>query len=71
MNLSLKKLLKELTILYVTNKEDDYRKINNVLEIFFDKIVYTDKQEDALDIYEEMFPHIVIVDINLTNSNVI
>ena len=69
MNLSLKKLLKELTVLYVTNTEDDYRKINNVLKVFFNKIVYSNNQEDALDIYENIFPNIVLVDINLTNSN--
>ena len=69
MNLSLKKLLKELTVLYVTNKEDDFKKITSVLEVFFDKISYTNNQDDALDIYEKTFPNIVIVDINLTNSN--
>jgi DNA-binding response OmpR family regulator len=69
MNLSLKKLLKELTVLYVTNTEDDYRKINNVLKVFFNKIVYSNNQKDALDIYENIFPNIVLVDINLTNSN--
>ena len=69
MNISLKKLLKELTILYVTNKEDDYKKINNILEVFFNKIIYTNNQEDALTIYNKTFPNIVFVDINLTNSN--
>ncbi|MAC85215.1 MAG: hypothetical protein CL624_13880 [Arcobacter sp.] len=69
MNLSLKKLLKELTVLYVTNKEDDFKKITSVLEVFFDKISYTNNQDDALDIYQKTFPNIVIVDINLTNSN--
>ena len=69
MNLSLKKLLKELTVLYVTNKEDDFKKITSVLELFFDKISYTNNQDDALDIYQKIFPNIVIVDINLTNSN--
>ena len=69
MNLSLKKLLKELTVLYVTNKEDDFKKITSVLELFFDKISYTNNQDDALDIYQKTFPNIIIVDINLTNSN--
>ena len=69
MNLSLKKLLKELTILYVTNKENDYQKINNILEIFFQKIVYTNNQKDALHIYSEIFPNIILVDINLNDSN--
>lgn len=69
MNLSLKKLLKELTILYVTNKEEDFKKINSVLEIFFNKIIYTNNQKDALNIYEKTFPNIVFVDINLSDSN--
>lgn len=69
MNLSLKKLLKELTLLYVTNKEEDYKKINSILELFLNKVLYTNNQNDALDIYEKVFPHIVFVDINLTNSN--
>jgi len=69
MNLSLKKLLKELTVLYVTNKEEDYKKINNILEVFFKKIVYTNNQENALAIYSNIFPNIILVDINLTDSN--
>jgi len=69
MNLSLKKLLKELTILYVTNKDEDYKKINNVLEVFFNNITYTNNKEDAIDIYEKAFPSIIVVDIDLNNSN--
>jgi len=69
MNLSLKKLLKKLTILYVTNKEEDYKKINNVLEIFFQEIIYTNNQENALNIYNKKFPNLLFVDINLNDSN--
>jgi len=69
MNLSLKKLLKELSILYITNKEEDYKKINTILEIFFNKIIYTNTEEDALIIYDKIFPNIILVDINLTDSN--
>ena len=69
MNLSLKKLLKELSILYVTNQEEDYKKINTILEIFFNKIIYTNNENDALNIYFKKFPNIIIVDINLNDSN--
>jgi DNA-binding response OmpR family regulator len=69
MNLSLKKLLKELTVLYVTKEEVDYKKINNVLDIFFNKIVYTDNQKDALKKFEDIIPNIIIVDVNIENSN--
>ena len=69
MNLSLKKLLKELTVLYVTNKEEDHKKINNILEVFFKKIVYTNNQENALCIYSKIFPNVILVDINLSDSN--
>ncbi len=69
MNLSLKKLLKELTILYVTNQEEDYKKINSILEIFFKKIIYTNNENEALNIYYKKFPNIILVDINLSHSN--
>ena len=69
MNLSLKKLLKELTLLYVSKKDADYKKINNTLEIFFNKIMRSNNQKDALLIYEEFFPSIVIVDIDLVDSS--
>lgn len=69
MNLSLKKLLKELTVLYVTNKDEDHKKINNILEVFFKKIVYTNNQENALSIYSKIFPNIILVDVNLSDSN--
>lgn len=69
MNLSFKKLLKQLTVLYVTKKEEDHKKINNILSLFLDKIIYSNNQTSALVIYEEKFPNIVIVDIDLLNSN--
>jgi DNA-binding response OmpR family regulator len=69
MNLSLKKLLKKLTILYVTNKEEDYKKINNILEIFFQKIIYSNNEKDALSIYNKIFPNVLLVDVNLDDSN--
>ncbi len=68
MNLSLKKLLKKLTILYVTNKEEDYKKINNILEIFFQKIIYSNNEKDALSIYNKVFPSVLLVDVNLDDS---
>ena len=69
MNLSLKKLLKQLTVLYVTKKEEDHKKINNILSLFLDKIIYSNNQTSALVIYEETFPNIVIIDIDLQDSN--
>jgi DNA-binding response OmpR family regulator len=69
MNLSLKKLLKELTVLSLLKEDNENKKINNVLEIFFNKIIYTNNQNDALKIYENTFPNIIIVDIDVDNSS--
>lgn len=69
MNLSLKKLLKQLTILYVSKKDSNYQKINTTLEIFFDNIIRCNNKEDALFIYKDTFPNIIIVDIDLVDSN--
>ncbi|APW66239.1 hypothetical protein LPB137_10470 [Poseidonibacter parvus] len=69
MNLSLKKLLKQLTILYVSKKDSNYKKINTTLEIFFDNIIRCNNKEDALFIYKDTFPNIIIVDIDLVDSN--
>ena len=69
MNLSLKKLLKQQCVLYITIVNEDSNNLNNILEIFFDKIIYTNNQLDALKIYERIFPSIIILDIDLKESN--
>ncbi|WP_172802483.1 response regulator transcription factor [Poseidonibacter parvus] len=65
----MKKLLKQLTILYVSKKDSNYKKINTTLEIFFDNIIRCNNKEDALFIYKDTFPNIIIVDIDLVDSN--
>lgn len=69
MNLSLKRLLKQLDVLFISERDDSYKKINNILRIFLKGILYTNSLKYAEELYEKSFPSIIIIDVNLKEAN--
>lgn len=69
MNLSLKKILKQSDVLFISEVDDSYKKIKSILDIFFRKTLLTNSLINANQIYEKEFPKIIIIDINLHEAN--
>ena len=69
MNLSLKKILKQLDVLFISEVDSSYKKIENILRIFFKEVLHTNSLIYANEIYEKSFPSILIIDINLKESS--
>lgn len=69
MNLSPKKILKQLDILFISEVDDSYKKIENILNIFFKNVLHTNSLKYASDAYEKSFPGMIVIDINLKESN--
>lgn len=69
MNLSLKKILKQSNVLFISERDTCYQKIQNILEIFFKKVFYTNSLANANQMYEKHFPNAIVIDINLEDSN--
>ena len=69
MNLSLKKILKQLDVLFVSEVDSSYKKIENILRLFFKEVLNTNSLIYANEIYEKSFPSILIIDINLKESS--
>ena len=69
MNLSLKKILKQLDVLFVSEVDSSYKKIENILRLFFKEVLHTNSLIYANEIYEKSFPSILIIDINLKESS--
>ena len=69
MNLSLKKILKQLDVLFVSEVDSSYKKIENILRLFFKEVLHTNSLIYANQIYEKSFPSILIIDINLKESS--
>lgn len=69
MNLSLKKILKQSDVLFISEIDDSYKKIENILNIFFKKTFHTNSIINAHQIYEKNFPNAIVIDINLKESN--
>jgi DNA-binding response OmpR family regulator len=69
MNLSLKKILKQSDVLFISEIDDYYKKIENILNIFFRKTLHTNSLINANEIYEKIFPNTLVIDINLKESN--
>lgn len=69
MNLSLKKILKQSDVLFISEIDDSYKKIEYILNIFFKKTFHTNSLLNANQIYEKNFPKTIIIDINLNESN--
>ena len=68
MNLSLKKILKQLDVLFISEVDSSYKKIENILRLFFKEVLNTNSLVYANEIYEKSFPSILIIDINLKDS---
>ena len=69
MNLSLKKILKQLDVLFISEVDSSYKKIENILRLFFKEVLHTNSLIYANQIYEKSFPSILIIDINLKESS--
>ncbi|QKE29668.1 signal transduction response regulator [Arcobacter acticola] len=69
MNLSLKKILKQLDVLFISEVDSSYKKIENILRLFFKEVLNTNSLINANKIYEKSFPSILIIDINLKESS--
>jgi DNA-binding response OmpR family regulator len=69
MNLSLKKILKQLDVLFISELDYSYKKIENILRLFFKEVLHTNSQIYAKEIYEKSFPSILVIDINLKESS--
>ena len=69
MNLSLKKILKQLDVLFISEIDMSHKKIENILQFFFKDIFQTNSLIYAKNIYEKSFPSILIIDINLKESS--
>lgn len=69
MNLSLKKILKHSTVLFISELDDSHKKIESILKIFFKDIFYTNSIKRASLYYEKNFPNVIVIDINLTEEN--
>ena len=68
MNLSLKKILKQLDVLFISEVDSSYKKIENILRLFFKEVLHTNSLIYANEIYEKSFPSILIIDINLKDT---
>lgn len=69
MNLLNKELLKQLDVLFLSQKDNSFNKIKDILTIFFKKVIICDSINIAKDKYNNCKPMLLIVDINLNNSN--
>jgi DNA-binding response OmpR family regulator len=69
MNLSLKKILKQLDVLFISEFDYSYKKIENILRLFFKEVLHTNSLIYANEVYEKSFPSILIIDINLKESS--
>lgn len=69
MNLNIKKLLKQLNVLFLTEKDESYKRIENILNIFFKQTINTNSIEYAIEHYNNSQPAVIIVDINLRDKN--
>jgi len=56
----LKDVLKVVRVLYIDNKNDIPQTIQNTLKIFFKDIYYTNNFDEAMTIYNEKHPDIII-----------
>ena len=69
MNLSLKKILKQLDVLFISESDNSYKKVENILRLFFKDVLRTNSIIYAKEIYEKSFPSILVIDINLKESS--
>lgn len=69
MNISLKKILKNSNILYLSTNEKLCKKTMNILKLFFKKIIYSDSITQAIKKINNLNIHIIITEIDLYESN--
>jgi len=69
MNLSLKKLLKNIDVLYISEHDESFDKVKNLLKLFFRETYYTNTKNNAKDIYHTKKPSVIIVDIDLNEGS--
>lgn len=68
MNLSLKNILKQLDVLFISEYDESCKKIDNILKIFFRNTLYTNSPNYAKELYEKHYPSILVIDIDLKES---
>lgn len=69
MGYSLKDILKSLKVLLVTKKENINPKEEDILKLFFHKIIISYSSESALKKFSQEHPDVIITDIDLENIN--
>lgn len=69
MTLNIKKILKQLDVLHISKRDDSFKKIENILKIFFRKTINTEFIEEANEFYNTYKPAVIIIDIDLENQN--
>ncbi len=68
MNTSLKNILKVLKVLYIDVQEDVPKSIQNTLKLFFKDVYYTQSFEDAIFIYNDKHPDIIISEVSINGD---
>jgi DNA-binding response OmpR family regulator len=66
---SLKNILKVTKVLYIDDKNNVPKTIQNTLNIFFKKVYYAKDTKDAADIYNYDHPDIVISEVKLNDKS--
>jgi len=69
MSLSLKKILKQLNVLHISSKDESLKKVDNILNVFFNNVIHFEDEKFALDYFYNSNPNVIIIDINLKNIN--
>lgn len=69
MGYSLKDVLKSLSVLYVSKKENTTSKEIEILELFFNKIIISYSSEVAYKKFSTEHPDVIITDLDLPNIN--
>jgi len=65
---SLKEILKSLKVLFISKEELISEKENNILNIFFDKVIISHTSGIAIKKFCEVHPDVVITDFDLSNG---
>lgn len=69
MTLNIKKILKQLDVLFLSQEDNTNKKIENILNIFFKSTIKSDFIKNAIEHYNHSKPAVIIVDIDLNNEN--
>ena len=67
MKTSLKNILKVLKVIYIDEKENIPKPIQNTLKIFFKEVYYVNNINDAMKVYSSKKPDVIISEVNLNN----